>query len=68
MKCVRTEHSLSAFDRRSIRTIYRGKAKMLVGCPKGQWQASRQQCKVGTRAHEIITPGRCRHGGRTLRS
>jgi hypothetical protein len=41
-------------DRRSVRTIYRGKGKkrrrLLVGCPKGSWKRGR--CKRGMRLVE----------------
>lgn len=69
-KCIRVERPLTSFDRRSIRTITRGAARILIGCPKGQWMPRRQRCKVGTRAYEIITPavgGRCRRGSKRRR-
>ena len=65
MKCVSVKAPLVSFDRRSIRTLVRGKARILIGCPKGQWMPRKQRCKVGTRAYEVITPpvrGRCRRG------
>lgn len=67
MKCVRVERPLAAFDRRSIRTVIHGKARILIGCPKGRWMPRKRRCKVGTRAYEVITPavrGRCRRGAR----
>lgn len=68
MKCVQVKNPLSSFDRRSIRTVARGSTRILIGCPKGAWQARKQRCKVGTRAYEVITPGRCRRGhGKTKR-
>jgi hypothetical protein len=43
-------------DRRSIRTIFRGKGKksrrILVGCPKGSWAPRRKRCKKGMRLVE----------------
>ena len=50
-----------AFDPRSFRTIRRGKARLTIGCPRGQWDAHRQRCKVGTRAQRILgNAGRAR--------
>lgn len=66
-KCVDVKAPLASFDRRSIRTVTRGTARILIGCPKGSWQPRKQRCKVGTRAYEVITPtknGRCRRGAR----
>lgn len=70
MKCVKVKNPLSMFDRRSIRTVTRGSTRVLVGCPKGAWQPRKQRCKVGLRAYETITPGRCKRGsgGKTKRS
>ncbi len=68
MKCVRKENPKSSFDPRSIRTVKRGAVRILVGCPKGQWNARGEkgaQCRVGLRAYEVIKPakgGRCRVG------
>lgn len=65
MKCIRRQAPLDSFDRRSIRTVLRGKARILIGCPVNQWMPRKQRCKVGTRAYEVITPavnGRCRRG------
>jgi len=44
----------SRCDRRSFRTIKRGKVKIVICCPKGQWRRGR--CKVGTRAQSILKP------------
>lgn len=65
MKCVSVKAPLASFDRRSIRTILRGEARILIGCPRGQWAPRKQRCKVGMRAYEVVTPtvrGRCRAG------
>lgn len=47
---------MSYFDRRSIRTIRRGKKRILVGCPKGRYKRGR--CRAGTRALSVLTPKR----------
>lgn len=54
------------FDRRSFRWKKSGKAFVLVGCLKGDWNAKSKTCKTGTRAHEILvkTSGACRVGKR----
>lgn len=44
------------FDKRSFRTIIRGKNRIVIGCPKGKWSAKRNRCKVGTRAQTILKP------------
>jgi hypothetical protein len=53
-------------DRRSIRTIKRGKTRILVGCPKGKWK--RGKCSVGTRGIEVIRGGRARMLNRKRKS
>lgn len=70
VKCIKVKRPLSTFDKRSIRTVVRGVARVLVGCPKGSWQPRKQRCKVGLKAYETITPGRCKRGsgGKTQRS
>jgi hypothetical protein len=63
MKCVRIENPKGTFDRRSFRTLVRGPARVLVGCPKGSWQPRKKHCQVGMRAYEVIKPatsGRCK--------
>lgn len=55
------------FDRRSFRTVVRRGHRVTVGCPRGQYDAGRQRCRVGTRAQRILHPageGRCPLGGR----
>ncbi len=44
------------FDPRSFRTVQSGDALVTVGCPKGQWDAKRKRCRVGTRAQRIMRP------------
>jgi hypothetical protein len=40
----------------SFRTIERGDTKIVVCCPKGEWDKRRQRCRVGTRAQSILKP------------
>jgi hypothetical protein len=54
--------SPGAFDPRSFRTIRRGKYRVVVGCPKGQWSPVRKVCKVGTRAQAVLRPKNPRRG------
>jgi hypothetical protein len=48
------------FDKRSFRYKKSGKAWVLIGCPKGKWNARTSHCKVGTRAHKVLAPARGR--------
>ena len=67
--CEKKQGKQSAFDRRSFRWIRRGKAKILIACPRGKWNAPTDRCRVGTRAYAVLTPargGRCK-AGRKLR-
>lgn len=48
--------SAKALDPRSIRTVKSGRARVVVGCPKGKYSAKRKRCKVGTRAAAVLTP------------
>jgi len=56
-KHIRLE-SPSKFDPRSFRVIPIGKEgkKLIVGCPKGYWDAKKGECKVGTRAQAKLEP------------
>ncbi len=58
--CISKKAPKASFDPRSFRTIKRGAAKILIGCPKGKWNAKTKTCKVGTRAYEVMTPGFCK--------
>lgn len=68
--CEQVKAPKSAFDKRSFRWTQRGQAKILVGCPKGEWQSRKKfkgkqgACAVGTRAHVVLTKarGRCEVG------
>lgn len=46
----------SRFDRRSFRTVSRGDVRIVVGCPRGKWNARRGRCTVGLRAQTILRP------------
>lgn len=71
--CERTENPRRTFDKRSFRWVKRGRAWILVGCPRGEWMprgrvrgaVSRGRCAVGTKAYKVLAPaprGRCRIG------
>ncbi len=63
--CRRTLAPKSAFDRRSFRWKKSGRAWVLVGCRAGDWDAKRERCKAGLRAHELLVAkrrGRCAAG------
>lgn len=74
--CERRVAPASAFDRRSFRWKRSGSAWVLVGCPRGEWDPRativvrgrrvRGRCRVGTRAHRVLSPaparGACRKG------
>lgn len=53
----------SHFAAGSFRWKASGKARILVGCPRGQWSRRAKRCKVGMTAYKILTPtpasGRC---------
>ena len=47
------------FDKRSFRTISTGDkkgTKLIIGCPKGKYDAKKKRCKVGTRAQSKLIP------------
>lgn len=53
-KCRKRLSKNIRFDRRSLRWIQSGSAYLLVGCPKGKYDASIDVCLVGTRAYEQV--------------
>lgn len=68
--CERKAAPRSAFDPRSFRWVKRGKAKILVGCPRGKWDPKAERCKVGTRAYAVLSPakaGACPAGKRPVK-
>lgn len=52
--CERKLAKIGSFDRRSFRWTHRNRNWLLIGCPKGKWNAKRARCKVGTRAKAIL--------------
>ncbi len=49
----------SHFDKRSFRTIVQSDGtEIVIGCPKGKYDAKTGRCKVGTRAQAIRKPKR----------
>ncbi len=57
------------FDPRSFRTVQTDGHRVTIGCPKGQYDARRRRCRVGTRAQRILHPageGKCPVGGLEL--
>jgi hypothetical protein len=40
----------------SFRTVKAGKARVVVGCPKGKYSKRSKRCKVGTKAVTLLTP------------
>ena len=69
--CTAVLEPKSRFDKRSFRwkKSKRGRAWMLIGCPRGKWNAKTEQCTGGTRIHELMTrsSGSCPVGERRVR-
>lgn len=45
------------FDKRSFRTVDVGRLehhKIIIGCPKGKYNAKSKECKVGTQIQAVI--------------
>lgn len=66
-KCEKKVEPKSAFDPRSFRWVHKGRGYILVGCPVGQWAPRKGRCKVGLRAHAVVTKskkGRCPVGSK----
>ena len=51
--CVKTENPRKSFDKRSFRWIKSNGVRVLIGCPKGSWNAKKERCRVGTRAYKV---------------
>ena len=66
--CERQIHPKKHFDKRSFRWKTSGKAKILIACPRGSWNARTARCRRGTQAYKILTPAgrRCPGGTRRL--
>lgn len=54
--CERVENPKSKFDSRGFRWMTSGRARILIGCPKGKWQPRKKHCTVGTKAYVLLTP------------
>lgn len=65
--CEKKLQPKEAFDPRSFRWKKSGKARVLVGCPKGEW-SKRGHCKVGMRAHVLLirAHGSCHRGQKRI--
>jgi len=69
-KCEKKVAPKSAFAPKSFRWVKSGKGFVMVGCPKGEWSSRAKRCKVGLRAHAVVTAskgGRCKVGSRHVR-
>lgn len=52
--CVKYEIPRKDFAKGSFRWVKRGEGvRVLIGCPKGAWDARSERCRVGTRAHKV---------------
>lgn len=54
--CEETVTPKRDFDSRSFRWKRTGSAWLMIGCPRGKWNPTEQYCRVGTRAHTVLTP------------
>lgn len=70
--CVKLVNPRRSFVKGSFRWIKRGGARILIGCPKGNWNSETKRCAVGTRSYKVyrfMSPGkkRCPTGYRKYR-
>jgi hypothetical protein len=67
--CERSVAPKSTFDPRSFRWKASGTSWVLVGCPRGRWQAREKRCAVGLRAVKVLarTTSRCTVGKRVTK-
>jgi len=79
--CERVITPKSKFDKRSFRYVPSGKAWLIIGCPRGDWdpkgyvtvdgKRQRGRCRVGTRAHKLLSPvgrrKRCAAGAKRIK-
>jgi len=66
--CERTVAPKSEFDPRSFRYKKSGKAWVLIGCPKGEWQAkkrTKRAKKVRGKTKHVWVTGVCKGGTRS---
>jgi hypothetical protein len=54
--------------RGSVRTLYRGRKRVLIGCPTGHYSTRSRRCRVGTRAFEVGGHRNPRRGPRKARA
>lgn len=54
--CRERKAPVSSFDRRSLRTVIRSGGLVVVGCPRGAWDARAERCRAGTRAQAVLYP------------
>lgn len=66
--CEEKKASKAAFDPRSFRWKQSGTAWVLVGCPRGSWQARKARCKVGLKAYVLLKAAvdRCAIGSKRI--
>lgn len=67
--CEASHRKKSHFDPRSFRWKTSGKAKLLIGCRRGQWNERSERCEVGTEVYKLLVPakGRCDRGERKIK-
>ena len=73
--CKKTIRKRSHFAKGSFRWTRKretedGSSRALIGCPKGEWDARAEQCRVGTQAYEVFlftNKKRCPRGYKTKR-
>jgi hypothetical protein len=69
--CERKGLPKNRFERASFRYKKVGRNWLLVGCPKGKWDARRRRCRTGTRMYKALVRAPqhgkcCPRGGRCL--
>ena len=53
--CERTLTPAKKLDSRSFRWSQQGKSWALTACPAGKWSPGKGRCKVGRKAHKLLT-------------
>ncbi len=48
--------SPKAFAKGSLRTVTRGKHRVVIGCPVGKYDRKKKRCRVGTRSQSVLHP------------
>jgi len=54
--CKVRKVSPGKFDPRSFRVVKSGRVQIVIGCPKGKWNARKRRCRVGTQAQSVRYP------------